>query len=182
MVDCSATGHVLAQLNAARSLSELVRGGMIRGQVEWIDSRHLRRRRTGVLLTALPEEMPVVETIELYRDIVKQRASTLPAVCSTGCCPTPCRCRRAVCSPTWHRRCRGQVRVPGVAASAPTSSLPSACTSPSGPGASAARRRRRPRRRGAHDGGAPGLATTRAVALALREPPRRAGERRPRRP
>jgi anion-transporting ArsA/GET3 family ATPase len=73
VVDSSATGHVLAQLNAARSLSELVRGGMIRSQVEWIDSVISDAARTGVMLTALPEEMPVVETIELYTDIVKQR-------------------------------------------------------------------------------------------------------------
>jgi anion-transporting ArsA/GET3 family ATPase len=73
VVDSSATGHVLAQLNAARSLSALVRGGMIRSQVEWIDSVISDAARTGVMLTALPEEMPVVETIELYTDIVKQR-------------------------------------------------------------------------------------------------------------
>jgi anion-transporting ArsA/GET3 family ATPase len=73
VVDSSATGHVLAQLNAARSLSALVRGGMIRSQVEWIDSVISDAARTGVMLTALPEEMPVVETIELYADIVKQR-------------------------------------------------------------------------------------------------------------
>ncbi len=30
-------------------------------------------RRTAAVLTALPEEMPVVETIELNRDIAKQR-------------------------------------------------------------------------------------------------------------
>ncbi|HEX4755075.1 MAG TPA: ArsA-related P-loop ATPase [Candidatus Dormibacteraeota bacterium] len=73
VVDSSATGHVLAQLNAARSLSALVRGGMIRSQVEWIDSVISDDARTGVMLTALPEDMPVVETIELYTDIVKQR-------------------------------------------------------------------------------------------------------------
>jgi anion-transporting ArsA/GET3 family ATPase len=73
VVDSSATGHVLAQLNAARSLSALVRGGMIRSQVEWIDSVISDAARTGVMLTALPEEMPVVETIELYTDIVEQR-------------------------------------------------------------------------------------------------------------
>jgi anion-transporting ArsA/GET3 family ATPase len=73
VVDCSATGHVLSQLNAARSLSTLVRGGMIRSQVEWIDGVISDARRTAVVLTALPEEMPVVETLELYADIVKQR-------------------------------------------------------------------------------------------------------------
>lgn len=73
IVDCSSSGHVLAQLNAARSMMELVRGGMIRNQVEWIDSVISDSKRTAVALTALPEEMPVVETLELHRDIVKQR-------------------------------------------------------------------------------------------------------------
>lgn len=73
VVDCSPTGHVLAQLNAARSLATLVRGGVIRSQVEWIDGVISDAHRTAVMLTALPEEMPVVETLELYADIVKQR-------------------------------------------------------------------------------------------------------------
>ncbi len=73
IVDCSSTGHVLSQLNAAKSLAELVRGGMIRSQVEWIDGIISDGRRTGLVLTAVPEEMPVVETLELYADIVKQR-------------------------------------------------------------------------------------------------------------
>ncbi len=73
VVDCSASGHVLAQLRAARSMLELVRGGIIRSQIEWIDSVMSDARRTTAVLTALPEEMPVVETIELSRDIARQR-------------------------------------------------------------------------------------------------------------
>jgi anion-transporting ArsA/GET3 family ATPase len=72
VVDCSASGHILAQLRAARSMLELVRGGLIRSQIEWIDSVISDARRTTAVLTALPEEMPVVETIELNRDIAKQ--------------------------------------------------------------------------------------------------------------
>jgi anion-transporting ArsA/GET3 family ATPase len=73
VVDCSATGHILAQLGAARSMLELVHGGLIRGQIEWIDRVISDRRRTAAVLTALPEDMPVVETIELYGEIAKQR-------------------------------------------------------------------------------------------------------------
>ena len=73
VVDCSASGHVLAQLNAARSMAQLVRGGMIRSQVEWIDKVISDPSRTAVVLTALPEEMPVVETLELYEGIVAKR-------------------------------------------------------------------------------------------------------------
>jgi anion-transporting ArsA/GET3 family ATPase len=73
VVDSSASGHILAQLRAARSMLELVRGGLIRSQIEWIDSVMSDSRRTTAVLTALPEEMPVVETIELEREIAKQR-------------------------------------------------------------------------------------------------------------
>jgi anion-transporting ArsA/GET3 family ATPase len=79
VVDCSASGHVLAQLNAARSMAKLVRGGMLRSQVEWIDAVISDARRTGVVLTALPEEMPVVETIELYQSMVEQRGANVAA-------------------------------------------------------------------------------------------------------
>lgn len=72
VVDCSASGHVLAQLNAARAMAKLVRGGMIRNQVEWIDKVISDARRTAVVLTALPEEMPVVETLELNAEIAAQ--------------------------------------------------------------------------------------------------------------
>ena len=74
VVDCSASGHILAQLRAARSMLELVRGGIIRGQIEWIDKVITDSERTAAVLTALPEEMPVVETIELYRAIRAQRS------------------------------------------------------------------------------------------------------------
>jgi hypothetical protein len=73
VVDCSASGHILAQLRAARSMLELVRGGLIRGQIEWIDAVISDRRRTAAVLTALPAEMPVVEAIELQAEILKQR-------------------------------------------------------------------------------------------------------------
>jgi anion-transporting ArsA/GET3 family ATPase len=73
VVDCSASGHILAQLRAARSMLELVRGGLIRSQIEWIDGVISDSRRTTAVLTSLPEEMPVVETIELQRDLARQR-------------------------------------------------------------------------------------------------------------
>jgi anion-transporting ArsA/GET3 family ATPase len=72
VVDCTSSGHVLAQLRAARAMLELIRGGLIRGQVEWIDGVITDSRRTTAVLTSLPEEMPVVETIELRRDIASQ--------------------------------------------------------------------------------------------------------------
>jgi anion-transporting ArsA/GET3 family ATPase len=75
VVDGSASGHIRAQLRAARSMLELVRGGLIRTQIEWIDRVISDSRRTAAVLTALPEEMAVVETAELYAELVKQRTA-----------------------------------------------------------------------------------------------------------
>jgi len=44
----------------------LVRGGIIRAQVEWIAALIRDPLRTCVVLCALPEEMPVTEAIELH--------------------------------------------------------------------------------------------------------------------
>src|SRR4029077_12610122 len=65
VVDSAASGQVVSHLSAPRSMLSLVRGGAIRSQVEWIDALIRDSKRTTAVLTALPEEMPVVEAIEL---------------------------------------------------------------------------------------------------------------------
>ena len=66
IVDAEATGHVLPQLRAARTMLELAKGGIIRSQVEWIDAILADPRRSLLTICALPEEMPVVEALELH--------------------------------------------------------------------------------------------------------------------
>jgi anion-transporting ArsA/GET3 family ATPase len=65
LVDCAAGGRVESHLAAAKAMLTLVKGGVIRAQVEWIDQLIRDSRRTTVVLCALPEEMPVTEAIEL---------------------------------------------------------------------------------------------------------------------
>ena len=65
IVDAAATGHFIPQIRAARAMLELVKGGMIRSQIEWIDATLSDPRRTLLTVCALPEEMPVVEALEL---------------------------------------------------------------------------------------------------------------------
>jgi anion-transporting ArsA/GET3 family ATPase len=65
IVDAAATGHFVPQIRAARAMLDLVKGGMIRSQVEWIDATLSDPRRTLLTVCALPEEMPVVEALEL---------------------------------------------------------------------------------------------------------------------
>jgi anion-transporting ArsA/GET3 family ATPase len=65
IVDAAATGHFLPQIRAARAMLDLVKGGIIRSQVEWIDATLSDPQRTLLTVCALPEEMPVVEALEL---------------------------------------------------------------------------------------------------------------------
>lgn len=80
IVDASATGHVVSQLNAPRAMAKLVRSGVIRNQVEWIDATLRDSERTAVVTCCLPEEMPVVETIELH-EALRTQTETNVALC-----------------------------------------------------------------------------------------------------
>jgi anion-transporting ArsA/GET3 family ATPase len=65
IVDAPATGHGVAMLRAPRTFSEVARVGPIHRQAGMID-RFLRDpKATGVVTVALPEEMPVNETLDL---------------------------------------------------------------------------------------------------------------------
>lgn len=79
IVDAEATGHVLPQLRTARAMLELVKGGIIRSQVEWIDAILSDPRRTLLTVCALPEEMPVVEAIELHDRARRETAISVGA-------------------------------------------------------------------------------------------------------
>jgi anion-transporting ArsA/GET3 family ATPase len=80
IVDAAATGHVLPQLRAARAMLELVKGGIIRSQVEWIDAILSDPRRSLLTICALPEEMPVVEALELH-DRARRETSIRVGAC-----------------------------------------------------------------------------------------------------
>ena len=67
VMDAPATGHALALLRAPRTYSNIARVGPIARQAASID-RFLRDgSATGLLAVALPEEMPVNETVDLER-------------------------------------------------------------------------------------------------------------------
>jgi anion-transporting ArsA/GET3 family ATPase len=72
IVDAPSSGHGLAMLTAPRTFASVARLGPVGRQAERID-RFLRdKASTGVLVTALPEEMPVNETIEFERSLREQ--------------------------------------------------------------------------------------------------------------
>ena len=69
VVDAPATGHGLGMLRAPRTFADIARVGPIRHQADRIHD-FIVSDRTGVVAVALPEEMPVNETLE-YREALE---------------------------------------------------------------------------------------------------------------
>jgi anion-transporting ArsA/GET3 family ATPase len=67
IMDAPATGHALALLRAPHTYANVARVGPIGRQATQIDAFLRDRSATGVLSVALPEEMPVNETVDLER-------------------------------------------------------------------------------------------------------------------
>jgi anion-transporting ArsA/GET3 family ATPase len=69
VVDAVATGHVVGQLRAPQAINELVQVGLVREQTGWMIDILTDAATTGVVVTASPEEMPVVESLELLDNL-----------------------------------------------------------------------------------------------------------------
>jgi anion-transporting ArsA/GET3 family ATPase len=65
VVDAPASGHGIAMLSTPRTFGEIARVGPIRRQAGRVHELLTDPERTGYLAVALPEEMPVNETIDL---------------------------------------------------------------------------------------------------------------------
>jgi anion-transporting ArsA/GET3 family ATPase len=65
VVDAPASGHGLAMLTTPHTFGEIARVGPIRRQAGKIEDLLGDADKTGYVAVALPEEMPVVETLEL---------------------------------------------------------------------------------------------------------------------
>lgn len=89
IVDAAATGHVLAQLDAPRTIRELVHTGPIRNQTEWMMEILADEAVTALNIVTAPEEMPVNETIELVDRARQDTAVPLGAVIVNRVLPEP---------------------------------------------------------------------------------------------
>jgi anion-transporting ArsA/GET3 family ATPase len=67
VLDAPATGHGVAILEAPRTFAEIARVGPIHRQGRTIDAMLSDPARTGVVVVARPEEMPVNEALALER-------------------------------------------------------------------------------------------------------------------
>jgi anion-transporting ArsA/GET3 family ATPase len=80
IVDAPATGHGLAMLRAPSTYASIARVGPVGRHAERIDSFFRDPAQTGVLTVALPEEMPVNETVEFERALRRELEMGIDAV------------------------------------------------------------------------------------------------------
>jgi anion-transporting ArsA/GET3 family ATPase len=87
IVDAPATGHGVGMLSSPRTFATMARVGPIANQGRAIHDMVTDERRTGVVCVALPEEMPVNETLML-RDLLRgELGMTLDRVVVNGLYP-----------------------------------------------------------------------------------------------
>lgn len=87
VVDASASGHVVSQLGAPEAIEDLVQVGVVREQTGWMQDILHDPARTGVVIVATPEEMPVTETIELAERLRTETRVDLAAVVANRVLP-----------------------------------------------------------------------------------------------
>jgi anion-transporting ArsA/GET3 family ATPase len=80
VVDASATGHIIGQLAAPQAINNLVQVGLVRSQTDWMLDILSDPARTGLVIVATPEEMPVNETIELTHRVATETTVRLAAI------------------------------------------------------------------------------------------------------
>jgi anion-transporting ArsA/GET3 family ATPase len=80
IVDCPSTGHGLGFLRTPRTFRDAARVGPISRQAGKIDSFITDPAFTGIVAVALPEEMPVNETVDFERDLRELMGMDLDAV------------------------------------------------------------------------------------------------------
>jgi len=87
VVDAVATGHIAGQLAAPQAIQELVQVGMVRDQTDWMIDILGDPARTGVVIVAAPEEMPVNEALELATRLREETVVDLAAVVANRVLP-----------------------------------------------------------------------------------------------
>jgi len=87
VVDAPASGHGVAMLKAPSTFGEIARVGPIRRQAFKIRDMLADARRTGYVAVALPEEMPVNETLELGLRLHEAVGLGLDAIVVNGVYP-----------------------------------------------------------------------------------------------
>ena len=78
--DASATGHIIGQLSAPQAINDLVQVGLVRQQTGWMLDILSDASLTGLCIVATPEEMPVLETMELAQRVKNETTVDLASI------------------------------------------------------------------------------------------------------
>jgi anion-transporting ArsA/GET3 family ATPase len=87
IVDAPATGHGVGFLQTPRTFANVARVGPLRQQAETLDEFIRNRRRTGVAVVALPEEIPVNETASLESSLESEVGVQVDRIYCNGLYP-----------------------------------------------------------------------------------------------
>jgi anion-transporting ArsA/GET3 family ATPase len=87
VVDAPASGHGLAMLRTPSTFGDIARVGPIQRQAYKVRDMLRDRSRTGYVAVALPEEMPVSETLELQDRLRDDVGARLDAIVCNGVYP-----------------------------------------------------------------------------------------------
>jgi anion-transporting ArsA/GET3 family ATPase len=87
VVDAPASGHGMAMLTTPRTFGEIARVGPIRRQAYKVRDLLADPEQTGYVAVALPEEMPVNETLELEQRLPEAVGAGLGAIVVNGMWP-----------------------------------------------------------------------------------------------
>jgi anion-transporting ArsA/GET3 family ATPase len=80
IADAPSTGHVVSQLDSPNSIGELISVGPLVNQTAWMREMLRDPGRTGVVIVATPEEMPVQETLDLVARLDERTQTPIGAV------------------------------------------------------------------------------------------------------
>ena len=87
IVDAPSTGHGVGFLQTPRTFANIAKVGPIRQQAETLDAFIRNRKRTGIAVVSLPEEMPVNETAMLERDLADEVGVEVDRIFCNGLYP-----------------------------------------------------------------------------------------------
>jgi anion-transporting ArsA/GET3 family ATPase len=87
IVDAPATGHGVGFLQTPRTFANIARVGPIRSQAETLDRYITNHRKTGVVIVALPEEMPVNESASLEQTLTDEVGTSVDRIYMNGLYP-----------------------------------------------------------------------------------------------
>lgn len=88
-VDLPASGHALTLLGVPQMIKKLVRRGPVAKKADALEAEILDPARAQILLVALPESLPVQETIELSAKLKQESSLSQVAIVLNSSAPQP---------------------------------------------------------------------------------------------